>query len=57
MRPGRLDRVLFVGPPDEAARVEILKVHTRALTIDQALDLNLLASMVCPFIASCFLLP
>ncbi|KZV99910.1 AAA-domain-containing protein [Exidia glandulosa HHB12029] len=45
LRPGRLDRVLFVGPPDASARVEILKVHTRTLTVDRALDLNLLASM------------
>jgi transitional endoplasmic reticulum ATPase len=26
-RPGRFDRVLFVPPPDEAARVDILRLH------------------------------
>lgn len=26
-RPGRFDRVIFVAPPDEAGRVEILKQH------------------------------
>ena len=28
LRPGRFDRVIFVPPPDTAARLEILKVHT-----------------------------
>jgi len=28
-RPGRFDRVVFVAPPDQAARIEILKLHTR----------------------------
>ena len=28
-RPGRFDRVLFVPPPDEAARLEILRLHLR----------------------------
>ena len=26
-RPGRFDRIIFVPPPDEAARAEILKIH------------------------------
>lgn len=29
MRPGRIDRALYVSPPDEAAREQILKIHTR----------------------------
>ena len=28
-RPGRFDRVLFVPPPDAAARAEILRIHLR----------------------------
>jgi SpoVK/Ycf46/Vps4 family AAA+-type ATPase len=28
-RPGRFDRMMFVGPPDEAARVAILRWHLR----------------------------
>lgn len=28
-RPGRFDREIFVGPPDEAGRLAILHVHTR----------------------------
>jgi transitional endoplasmic reticulum ATPase len=28
-RPGRFDRVMFIPPPDEAARLEILRLHLR----------------------------
>ncbi|RHY33218.1 hypothetical protein DYB32_001795 [Aphanomyces invadans] len=33
MRPGRIDRVLYVGPPDEVARAEILTIHTRKMPL------------------------
>ncbi|KAH7100071.1 AAA-domain-containing protein [Auriculariales sp. MPI-PUGE-AT-0066] len=45
LRPGRLDRVMFVGPPDDTARREILQVHTRAMSVDPALNLDELAAM------------
>ncbi|KAG2127049.1 P-loop containing nucleoside triphosphate hydrolase protein [Suillus cothurnatus] len=32
MRPGRLDRILYVGPPDQDGREEILKIRTRKMT-------------------------
>ncbi|KAI0317871.1 AAA family ATPase [Amylostereum chailletii] len=43
MRPGRLDRIIYVGPPDHAGRVEILKIRTRKMSVDPELDLNALA--------------
>lgn len=46
LRPGRLDRVMFVGPPDDDARREIIRVHTRKMTVDPALDVDALAVMV-----------
>ena len=39
-RPGRFDRVLFVTPPDEAARRAILERHARSLPGGDALDLD-----------------
>ncbi|MEK6901448.1 MAG: AAA family ATPase [Nanoarchaeota archaeon] len=33
IRPGRLDRLIEVGLPDEEGRIEILKVHTRPMTL------------------------
>ena len=31
MRPGRIDRALYLGPPDGPSRLEILKVHARKI--------------------------
>jgi transitional endoplasmic reticulum ATPase len=33
-RPGRFDRVLFVPPPDEAARAAILRIHVTGKPVD-----------------------
>ncbi|TFY52970.1 hypothetical protein EVG20_g10323, partial [Dentipellis fragilis] len=43
MRPGRLDRIIYVGPPDHAGRVEILKIRTRKMSIDPQIDLDEIA--------------
>jgi len=42
-RPGRFDRVLFIPPPDRAARLEILRLHLRERPVDSSLDLADLA--------------
>ena len=39
LRPGRFDRLVLVPAPDEKARLEILKVHTRRVPL--ASDVNL----------------
>lgn len=46
MRPGRLDRILYVGPPDLDARKEILQIKLSRMAVDPALDLNELADLV-----------
>ncbi|XP_071167202.1 LOW QUALITY PROTEIN: ATPase family gene 2 protein homolog B-like [Mytilus edulis] len=33
VRPGRIDRILYVPPPDEEARFEILKVYTKKMPL------------------------
>ncbi|WP_434582098.1 AAA family ATPase [Carbonactinospora thermoautotrophica] len=43
LRPGRFDRVIFVPPPDEAARVEILRVLLRDVPCE-GVDLRRLAA-------------
>ncbi|KAI0260648.1 AAA family ATPase [Gloeopeniophorella convolvens] len=45
VRPGRLDRILYVGPPDFAGRVEIFRIRTRSMSVDPALDFDTLASL------------
>ena len=43
-RPGRFDRVIFVPPPDSAARAAILRIHLSDLPSD-VLDLDKLARL------------
>ncbi len=43
LRPGRIDRVLYVPPPDYKARLEIFKVHTRKMPLADNINLNELA--------------
>lgn len=44
LRPGRFDRQVLVDRPDIHGRVEILKVHTRNLSLDPLLDLKKIAA-------------
>jgi len=43
LRPGRFDRIIYVPPPDEEARYQILKIHTRRMPLDSDVDLRELA--------------
>ncbi len=46
MRPGRLDRILYVGPPDAAGREEILRIRTRNMAIEPGVDFAQLSLLV-----------
>jgi AAA family ATPase len=46
MRPGRLDRILFVGPPDKKGREEILKIRTKIMTVGPDVDIENIAGIV-----------
>ena len=52
MRPGRLDRILYVGPPDQTAREEILKIRTRTMSVEPGLDVAEIARIVSIFVSS-----
>jgi transitional endoplasmic reticulum ATPase len=43
LRPGRFDKVLYVPPPDAAARLDILHVLTAHIPLGECVDLQLLA--------------
>jgi transitional endoplasmic reticulum ATPase len=43
LRPGRIDRLIYVTPPDRNARLEIFKVHTNKTPLDSDVDLDTLA--------------
>jgi cell division protease FtsH len=44
LRPGRFDRRVAVQPPDSVGREQILRVHTRSVPLDDAVDLKQIAS-------------
>jgi cell division protease FtsH len=43
LRPGRFDRRVVVSPPDRAGRAEILRIHSRGVTLAPDVDLADLA--------------
>ncbi|NPA86988.1 MAG: CDC48 family AAA ATPase, partial [Candidatus Diapherotrites archaeon] len=43
LRPGRFDRIIYVPPPDEKAREQIFRVHTRKMKICDDVDFKELA--------------
>jgi proteasome regulatory subunit len=42
VRPGRLDRLIYVPLPDEEGRREILKIHTKDMKLERKLELDAL---------------
>ncbi|KAF9220516.1 AAA-domain-containing protein [Gyrodon lividus] len=45
MRPGRLDRILFIGPPNQEGREEILRIRTKKMSIEPGFDVTKIATM------------
>jgi transitional endoplasmic reticulum ATPase len=51
-RPGRFDREIVVGVPDERGRREILAIHTRGMPLGDKVDLDELASTTYGFVGA-----
>ncbi|MCJ8190975.1 CDC48 family AAA ATPase [Sphingomicrobium aestuariivivum] len=51
-RPGRFDREIVVGVPDEAGRREILGIHTRGMPLADDVDLDKLARRTYGFVGA-----
>ena len=43
LRPGRLEKLIYVPPPDLEGRIEILRIHTRNVPLAEDVDLEELA--------------
>src|SRR5512136_788965 len=43
LRPGRFDRLIYVPEPDEKSRLQIFKIYTKGMPINQDVDSNQLA--------------
>lgn len=51
LRPGRLDLILYVPPPDEAGRLQTLEIHSQDMPLAPDVNLQVPASVL----ASCVL--
>ncbi|MEM0381667.1 MAG: CDC48 family AAA ATPase [Nitrososphaerota archaeon] len=45
LRPGRFDRLIYVPPPDDKGRYEVLRIYTRSMPLAPDVDLQKLAAM------------
>jgi cell division protease FtsH len=52
LRAGRFDRQVLVDRPDKPARLEILKLHARKVTIESTTDLEVIAQMTAGFVGA-----
>ena len=44
MRPGRFDRLIYIPPPDEASRLQILRIHLQEKPLTGDADLTKIAA-------------
>ncbi|KZV62336.1 AAA family ATPase [Peniophora sp. CONT] len=44
-RPGRLDRIIYVGLPSKTGRAEILRIRTQSMSVDSALNIDEIAAL------------
>lgn len=51
-RPGRLDREIEIGVPDQKGRKEILQIHTRNMPLTKDVDLDWLAGITYGFVGA-----
>ena len=51
-RPGRFDREIIIGVPDESGRREILAIHTRGMPLDAKVSLRELAGTTHGFVGA-----
>ncbi|MCB2088536.1 MAG: CDC48 family AAA ATPase [Sphingomonadaceae bacterium] len=51
-RPGRFDREIVIGVPDEKGRREILAIHTRGMPLGEKVDLEELARVTHGFVGA-----
>ncbi len=52
LRAGRFDRHVAVDRPDKQARLEILRVHAKKISLDDPADLEVIASMTPGFVGA-----
>ena len=51
-RPGRFDREIEIGVPDQKGRLEILQIHTRAMPLEKDVELEKLSAVTHGFVGA-----
>ena len=51
-RPGRFDREIEIGIPDDEGRYDILSIHTRGMPIDEKVDLKQISKITHGFVGA-----
>ena len=51
-RGGRFDREIEIGIPNKESRLEIIRVHTRGMPLDQGIDLSYIANITHGFVGA-----
>ncbi|QLH08128.1 CDC48 family AAA ATPase [Candidatus Nitrosotenuis sp. DW1] len=51
-RPGRFDREIEIGIPDEEGRLEILNIHTRGMPVEENVNLQQIAKVTHGFVGA-----
>lgn len=51
-RPGRFDREIEIGIPDEDGRLDILNIHTKGMPLDRGVDLRRLSRLTHGFVGA-----
>ena len=47
-RFGRFDREIDIGVPDEIGRLEVVRIHTKNMKLDENVDLEAIAKVTLP---------
>ncbi len=51
-RPGRFDREIEIGIPDEDGRLEVLQIHTRGMPVEEKVNLKQIAKVTHGFVGA-----
>ena len=51
-RPGRFDREIIIGVPDQTGRRQILTIHTRGMPLARDIDLDEMARVTYGFVGA-----
>jgi transitional endoplasmic reticulum ATPase len=52
LRPGRLDKLLYIPPPDEKSRAEIFRIHTKGKPLGPDVDFQELAKRTADYVGA-----